>query len=120
MRDRAARHLELVRLAVARLAAARLRAVLTMLGVIIGVGSIVALVGVAKCAEIAGRITRAGAEEVGVAGQAGEHGAGCRSGGEPTSPHAAMAIFELHIIRGKAAVQIAPYPANGEGIRRHD
>jgi putative ABC transport system permease protein len=42
------RHLELVRLAVSRLATARLRAVLTMLGVIIGVGSIVALVGVAE------------------------------------------------------------------------
>jgi putative ABC transport system permease protein len=41
-------HLELVQLAIARLAAARLRAVLTMLGVIIGVGSIVALVGVAQ------------------------------------------------------------------------
>jgi putative ABC transport system permease protein len=42
------RFLELVQLAVSRLAAARLRAVLTMLGVIIGVGSIVALVSVAQ------------------------------------------------------------------------
>jgi len=42
------RYLELVQLAVSRLAAARLRAVLTMLGVIIGVGSIVALVSVAQ------------------------------------------------------------------------
>ena len=42
------RYLELVQLAVSRLAAARLRAVLTMLGVIIGVGSIVALVAVAQ------------------------------------------------------------------------
>ncbi len=42
------RYLELVQLAVSRLAAARLRALLTMLGVIIGVGSIVALVGVAQ------------------------------------------------------------------------
>jgi putative ABC transport system permease protein len=39
---------ELVPLAVSRLAAARLRALLTMLGVIIGVGSIVALVSVAQ------------------------------------------------------------------------
>jgi len=42
------RYLELVQLAVSRLAAARLRAILTMLGVIIGVGSIVALVSVAQ------------------------------------------------------------------------
>ncbi len=42
------RYLELVQLAVSRLAAARLRALLTMLGVIIGVGSIVALVSVAQ------------------------------------------------------------------------
>ena len=42
------KYLELVQLAVGRLAAARLRAVLTMLGVIIGVGSIVALVSVAQ------------------------------------------------------------------------
>jgi len=42
------RYLELVQLAMSRLAAARLRAVLTMLGVIIGVGSIVALVSVAQ------------------------------------------------------------------------
>ncbi len=42
------RYLELVQLAVSRLAAARLRAVLTMLGIIIGVGSIVALVAVAQ------------------------------------------------------------------------
>ncbi len=42
------RYLELVKLAVSRLAAARLRAVLTMLGIIIGVGSIVALVAVAQ------------------------------------------------------------------------
>jgi putative ABC transport system permease protein len=42
------RYLELVQLAVSRLAAARLRAVLTMLGIIIGVGSIVALVSVAQ------------------------------------------------------------------------
>jgi putative ABC transport system permease protein len=42
------RYLELVQLAVSRLAAARLRAILTMLGVIIGVGSIVALVAVAQ------------------------------------------------------------------------
>jgi putative ABC transport system permease protein len=40
--------LELVQLAISRLAAARLRAVLTMLGIIIGVGSIVALVAVAQ------------------------------------------------------------------------
>ncbi len=39
---------ELVPLAISRLAAARLRALLTMLGVIIGVGSIVALVSVAQ------------------------------------------------------------------------
>jgi putative ABC transport system permease protein len=42
------RSLELVRLAISRLGAARLRAFLTMLGVIIGVGSIVALVAVAQ------------------------------------------------------------------------
>ncbi len=42
------RYLELVQLAMSRIAAARLRAVLTMLGVIIGVGSIVALVAVAE------------------------------------------------------------------------
>jgi putative ABC transport system permease protein len=42
------KYLELVQLAVSRLAAARLRAVLTMLGIIIGVGSIVALVAVAQ------------------------------------------------------------------------
>lgn len=42
------RYLELIQLAVSRLAAARLRAILTMLGVIIGVGSIVALVAVAQ------------------------------------------------------------------------
>ncbi len=42
------RYLELVQLAISRLAAARLRAVLTMLGIIIGVGSIVALVAVAQ------------------------------------------------------------------------
>jgi putative ABC transport system permease protein len=40
--------LELVRLAISRLGTSRLRAVLTMLGVIIGVGSIVALVAVAE------------------------------------------------------------------------
>jgi putative ABC transport system permease protein len=40
--------LELVRLALSRLGTSRLRAVLTMLGVIIGVGSIVALVAVAE------------------------------------------------------------------------
>ncbi len=40
--------LELVRLAISRLGTSRLRAVLTMLGVIIGVGSIVALVAVAQ------------------------------------------------------------------------
>ncbi|MGZ3585646.1 MAG: ABC transporter permease [Candidatus Limnocylindrales bacterium] len=39
---------ELVRLALSRLGAARLRAVLTMLGVIIGVGSVVALVAVGQ------------------------------------------------------------------------
>ena len=39
---------ELVPLAISRLAAARLRALLTMLGVIIGVASIVALVSVAQ------------------------------------------------------------------------
>ncbi len=39
---------ELVRLAISRLGTSRLRAVLTMLGVIIGVGSIVALVAVAE------------------------------------------------------------------------
>ncbi len=42
------RYLELVQLAISRIAAARLRAILTMLGVIIGVGSIVALVAVAQ------------------------------------------------------------------------
>ena len=42
------RYVELVQLAMSRIAAARLRAVLTMLGVIIGVGSIVALVSVAQ------------------------------------------------------------------------
>jgi putative ABC transport system permease protein len=42
------RYVELVQLAVSRIAAARLRAILTMLGVIIGVGSIVALVAVAQ------------------------------------------------------------------------
>ena len=42
------RYLELVQLALSRLAAARMRAILTMLGVIIGVGSIVALVSVAQ------------------------------------------------------------------------
>ena len=42
------RYVELVQLAISRLASARLRAVLTMLGVIIGVGSIVALVSVAQ------------------------------------------------------------------------
>jgi putative ABC transport system permease protein len=42
------RYLELVQLAISRLGAARLRALLTMLGVIIGVGSIVALVSVAQ------------------------------------------------------------------------
>ncbi len=42
------RYVELVQLAISRLAAARLRAILTMLGVIIGVGSIVALVAVAQ------------------------------------------------------------------------
>ncbi len=40
--------LELIRLAISRLGTSRLRAVLTMLGVIIGVGSIVALVAVAQ------------------------------------------------------------------------
>ena len=40
--------LELIRLAISRLGTARLRAMLTMLGVIIGVGSIVALVAVAQ------------------------------------------------------------------------
>ena len=40
--------LDLVRLALSRLRTARLRAALTMLGVIIGVGAIVALVGVAE------------------------------------------------------------------------
>jgi len=40
--------LELIRLAISRLGTSRLRAVLTMLGVIIGVGSIVALVAVAE------------------------------------------------------------------------
>ncbi len=40
--------LELVRLAISRLGTSRLRAVLTMLGVVIGVGSIVALVAVAQ------------------------------------------------------------------------
>jgi putative ABC transport system permease protein len=39
---------ELIPLAISRLAAARTRALLTMLGVIIGVGSIVALVSVAQ------------------------------------------------------------------------
>ena len=39
---------ELIRLAISRLSTSRLRAVLTMLGVIIGVGSIVALVAVAQ------------------------------------------------------------------------
>jgi putative ABC transport system permease protein len=39
---------ELVRLAFSRLAAARLRAALTMLGVVIGVGAVVALVGVGQ------------------------------------------------------------------------
>ena len=39
---------ELIPLAISRLAAARLRALLTMLGVIIGVGAIVALVSVAQ------------------------------------------------------------------------
>jgi putative ABC transport system permease protein len=42
------RYVELVQLAMSRIAAARLRAILTMLGVIIGVGSIVALVSVAQ------------------------------------------------------------------------
>ncbi len=42
------RYVELVQLALSRIAAARLRAILTMLGVIIGVGSIVALVSVAQ------------------------------------------------------------------------
>jgi putative ABC transport system permease protein len=42
------RYIELVQLAMSRIAAARLRAILTMLGVIIGVGSIVALVSVAQ------------------------------------------------------------------------
>ena len=42
------RLIELVRLALSRLATSRMRAVLTMLGVIIGVGSIVALVAVAQ------------------------------------------------------------------------
>jgi putative ABC transport system permease protein len=42
------KYLELVQLAIDRLAAARLRAILTMLGIIIGVGSIVALVSVAQ------------------------------------------------------------------------
>jgi putative ABC transport system permease protein len=42
------RYVELVQLAISRLAAARMRAILTMLGVIIGVGSIVALVAVAQ------------------------------------------------------------------------
>jgi putative ABC transport system permease protein len=42
------KYLELVQLAISRLAAARVRAVLTMLGIIIGVGSIVALVAVAQ------------------------------------------------------------------------
>ena len=40
--------LELLRLALSRLRRGRLRAVLTMLGVIIGVGSVVALVGVGR------------------------------------------------------------------------
>jgi putative ABC transport system permease protein len=40
--------IELIRLAISRLGTSRLRAVLTMLGVIIGVGSIVALVAVAE------------------------------------------------------------------------
>ncbi len=40
--------LELIRLALSRLGSSRLRAVLTMLGIIIGVGSIVALVAVAQ------------------------------------------------------------------------
>ncbi|MGZ6260542.1 MAG: ABC transporter permease, partial [Candidatus Limnocylindrales bacterium] len=39
---------ELVRLALSRVGAARLRAVLTMLGVFIGVGSVVALVAVGQ------------------------------------------------------------------------
>jgi len=42
------RYFELAKLAINRLAAARLRALLTMLGIIIGVGSIVALVSVAQ------------------------------------------------------------------------
>ena len=42
------RYVELVQLAMSRIAASRLRAILTMLGVIIGVGSIVALVSVAQ------------------------------------------------------------------------
>ncbi len=56
------RYLELVQLAVSRLGAARLRAVLTMLGIIIGVGSIVALVAVAQGATsgITSRITSLG------------------------------------------------------------
>jgi putative ABC transport system permease protein len=54
--------LELTRLAVSRLGAARMRAFLTMLGVIIGVGSIVALVAVAQGATsgITDRITSLG------------------------------------------------------------
>ena len=47
---------ELVPLAISRLAAARLRALLTMLGVIIGVGSIVALVSVAAALVAAGAL----------------------------------------------------------------
>jgi hypothetical protein len=48
--------LDLIRLALARLRSSRLRAALTMLGVIIGVGSVVALVAVGQGAT--SRITR--------------------------------------------------------------
>ena len=46
--DRAVNVVELIRLALSRLGASRLRAVLTMLGVIIGVASVVALVAVGQ------------------------------------------------------------------------
>ena len=47
--------LELLRLAFSRLRTSRLRAALTMLGVIIGVASVVALVGVGQGATTASR-----------------------------------------------------------------
>ena len=68
-------------------------------------GGSVAFVSIEKYADVACRISRAGAEEVGVAGQTAEGGAGRRGRGEPISPRAMVTIFELHIIRGEAASQ---------------